>query len=567
MICLVGTNSSASRIWKTLSAAGWCALAIASTGVLRAEAALRFVERSVDWGLDFRHHHGGSGERFMVETMVGGVLAFDYDGDGDDDVLWIDGAALPGYDPEPSAGAPRSILHRNDGGRFVDVTASAGIAFAGYGCGGAVADIDDDGDLDVLVTAFGDNALFVNQGDGTFREETTQRGLQDPLWNSSAAFADADLDGDLDLYVGSYVDFNLSNHKACGKPDQGLVGYCHPDSYQGERDRFYLNDGLGVFREVGESAGLGAAREASLGVIFADVDGDMLPDIYVANDLDPNQLFRNLGGAKFEDVSLLSGTGYSLAGRAEAGMGVEFADLDLDGRGDLVVTNFALESNAYYRNQGLGLFIDSRYPARLAEASLQSLGFGLVAADFDHDGDQDLLIANGHILDNAEQLSAVRTYAQPNQLMRNLGGTFEEAKGIGLDVVRVSRGLAVSDLDLDGDLDALVVNSNQLSEVYENVGAATDLFLGLAMRATVGNATAIGARVKLSGAAARPQVRVLKTGGSYLSQSSLTLHFGMPLGAQSETAATLDIHWPQNPHAVLRLEKVPHGRRLLVIQP
>ena len=438
---------------------------------------IRFQEVSSAWGLDFRHNAGAAGRMYMVETMAGGVVLFDYDGDGDDDVFFVDGGVLPGYEGPP----PRSRLFRNDAGsdtpRFVDVTDVAGLDFDGYGIGGASGDVDGDGDLDLYVTAFGNNELLLNLGNGRFRAGGVERGVDDARWSASSAFGDIDRDGDLDLYVANYTDFSLTNHKFCGpagsegaKADTaGGRGYCHPDMYNGVADRLYRNDGRGFFVDATAESGLDGAAEAGLGVVIGDLDGDAWPDLYVANDKDPNLLFRGVGDGRFEDESLLSGAAYDRNGNAEAGMGVELADLDGDGRQDLVVTNFALETNAFYSSAGSGVFLDRRYPSGLAQPSLQHLAFGVNALDADLDGDLDLFVANGHIQPNAAHIGEVGTYRQPNQLFENLGnGRFRVRQDVGLDQVRTSRGSAVADLDLDGDLDVVVVNSNQPSEVYEN---------------------------------------------------------------------------------------------------
>jgi hypothetical protein len=528
------------------------------------ESSLRFAEVSRSWGLVFRHHHGGSGRRYMVETMVGGLSLFDYDGDGDLDVLFVDGGRLPGYEGEPA----RTVLFRNDSRpgtpTFVDVTAAAGIELSAYGCGAVAGDVDGDGDLDLYVTAFGPNALFLNRGDGTFVEAGAAAGVADPLWSASATFFDPDRDGDLDLYVASYVDFSLDNHKFCGDRERGIQGYCHPDSYAGEPDRFFRNRGDGTFEDATEAAGLAGPREAGLGVVAADLDDDGWPDLYVANDLDPNLLFRNRGDGTFEDVSLLSGTSHSPAGRAEAGMGVEAADFDGDGRLDLFVTNFALETNALYRNLGDGLFSDQRFAAKVAEPSLHFLGFGVAAQDFDHDADVDLFVANGHILDNAAELSDVKEYAQRNQVMENLGdGTFRERTDAGVDVVRVSRGLAAGDLDGDGDLDVVVVDSNQEAEVHENQGAAAGRFLLVEMDGTTGNHHGVGARIVVrqrSGSGpARAQIREVRTASSYLSQGALAAHFGLESAAPVE----LEIRFPGG-GGLRRYQGLPAGTRLRV---
>ncbi|MCI0345212.1 MAG: VCBS repeat-containing protein, partial [Chloroflexi bacterium] len=367
---------------------------------------------------------------YMVETVCGGVVIFDYDGDGDHDLFFVDGGALPGYVGEP----PRSRLLRNDGDRFVDVTETAGVRVAVYGCGGAAGDTNADGHLDLLVTAFGSELLFENQGDGTFREIAAQAGLGDPSWSASAAFADTDRDGDLDLYVTEYVDFTIENHRVCRKGSGGVEAYCQPDAYRPLADRFFRNQGDGRFQEATAAAGLALARPgAGLGVVFTDADADGWPDLYVANDQDPNHLFVNLGDGTFEDRSLLSGTAVNERGEAEAGMGVDAADYDGDGRFDLVVTNFEGESNGLYRNLGGGLFLDARFAAGIAEPSVPMLAFGVDFADFDHDGDLDLVIANGHVHDNAAEIQPTSRYAQRNQLFENLGnGGFREVLDAGL---------------------------------------------------------------------------------------------------------------------------------------
>jgi hypothetical protein len=355
----------------------------------------------------------------MVETMVGGVVVFDYDGDGDDDLFFVDGAPLPGYEGEP----PRSRLLRNDGGRFVDVTVRALPRIDCYGSGATAADVDSDGDRDLYVTCFGPNLLLRNEGEGTFVDVTAQAGADEPRWSASAAFADTDRDGDLDLYVANYVDFTLESAKDCREPRTGLVMYCHPESYRGEPDVFYRNLGDGRFEDATTAAGLdGDAAGAGLGVLFTDVDGDGWIDLYVANDTQPNYLYVNRGDGTFEDRSFLSGTAVNERGDPEAGMGVDAGDVDGDGLLDLVVTNFERETNALYRNLGGGLFVDARYPTRVAEVSLRQLAFGVELADLDNDGDPDLVIANGHVSDNASDLDPTSSYAQANQVLENVGG-------------------------------------------------------------------------------------------------------------------------------------------------
>jgi hypothetical protein len=520
---------------------------------------IRLREMAAAWGIDFRHHHGGSGQRFMVETVVGGVVVFDFDGDGDEDLFFVDGGRLPGYTGEE----PGSRLFRNDGpGRFADVTARAGVAVSSYGCGAVAADYDGDGDLDLYVTAFGPNRLLASNGDGTFSDVTEAAGVGDPAWSTAAAFADTDLDGDLDLYVANYVDFSLERHKLCGDPARGLRGYCHPGAYEGVPDRFYRNTGDGTFVDATREAGLQAPGQAGLGVAFADIDRDGWPDLYVANDADPNFLFRNRGDGTFEDISMLSGTAYDDAGKAEGSMGVDFGDVDGDGHLDLVVANFEFETNALYRNLGGGAFTDGRFQAGIAEPTLLDLAFGVVLADLDQDGDLDLVVVNGHILDNAAEFDPASRYAQENRVFENLGdGRFREARDHGLDSVRVSRGLASGDLDGDGDLDLVIVNSNDRAEIYENLAApAQGGRLQVDLRRRSGNTFGVGSRLELATGELR-QVREVHTGASYLSHSSLTAPFG--LGGAAGAVDALTVRFPGG--CSRRYLELPANRRLTLV--
>jgi hypothetical protein len=520
---------------------------------------IRLRQAAAEWGVDFRHHHGASGRRYMVETMVGGVVVFDFDGDGDEDLFFVDGGVLPGYQGE----APRSRLLRNEGGRFVDHTDRSGLRPREYGSGAVAGDYDDDGDLDVYVTALGSNSLWRNRGDGTFDDATAAAGVAAGGWSSGAAFADFDRDGDLDLYVARYVDFGLDNHKACNDEGTGLAGYCGPEMYEGVGDLYYRNLGDGRFADATREAGLDAARYAGLGVAVGDLDDDGWSDLYVANDLDPNLLYRNRGDGTFEDISLLSGTAYGEAGRPEAGMGIALGDVEGDGRLDVVVTNFELETNALYRNLGEGLFVDARFVANVAEASLQKLGFGVALADLDHDRDLDLVVANGHVQDNAAQLRAGGSFAQENQVYENDGaGRFRLVPRAGVEDLAVSRGLAVGDLDTDGDLDVVVLNTGGPAAAYENLlAAASTSWLQLDLVGGRSNSSAVGARVRLL-TGSTSQLREVQTGGSYLSQSALTLHFG--LGADAGPESRVEVSWPSGLRQSVAL---PAGTRTRLVEP
>jgi hypothetical protein len=499
------------------------ALLLLLAAPLHAEG-IKFREVSKAWGIDFRHHNAASGQWLLPESTVGGVVMLDFDGDGDEDLFFVDAGPLPGYTGE----APRSRLFRNDGdGHFTDWTERSGIKLAWYGGGGAAGDVDGDGDLDLFVTGFGGVQLFRNNGDGTFTDVTKQAGIADPLWSAAAAFADVDNDGDLDLAVVNYVDFTLAGNQWCGDAKRKLRGYCHPDVYHGQPVQLFRNQGNGTFEDASRAVGLAGIAGPGLAVCFGDVDNDGWQDFYVANDNRPNFLLHNKGNGTFEDISVLSGTAIGEPGHPEAGMGIDMGDYDGDGLLDIVVTNYELETNGLYRNLGGGTFVDSRSPAGIAEPSLLFLKFGVAFADFDQDGDLDLVIADGNINPNAAQLLEGSTYDQRNQVFENLGnGKFREDKATGMDVVRVSRGLAVGDLDGDGDLDVAINDLNEPCEVYENTSAGGH-WLQVDFAAPSGNRFAIGARLELEAAGLKKQIRDVKAGSSYASQNALAVHFGL----------------------------------------
>ncbi len=540
---------------------------------------LRFVDAADAWGIDFRHRHGGRGEYYMIETMGSGVVAFDYDGDGDDDLLFVDSGEPAPYDGVPG----RTTLLRNDGGTFADVTDASGIRLDSYGMGATAGDLDGDGNPDLYLTAFGPNRLFLNRGDGAFCAAPPGTIPEDDLWSASAALGDVDRDGDLDLYVTNYVDFSYDRNPPCGQPDRGLRSYCHPDVYDGLPDRFYRNDRRegSAFALVDASleAGLDGARGAGLGVVIADLDNDRRPDIYVANDMDANLLFLNRDagdGARFEDVALLAGAALSNRGEPEAGMGIAAGDVDGNGFDDLIVTHLDRQTNALYANRGDGIFLERRFDAGIAGPSTPWVGFGVDLADFDLDGDLDLAVANGHVSHGASSVSRNEdptgaVFAQPNQLFENLGGRFAEVEGAGISAVRTSRGLATADFDLDGDPDLVVSSCNDLAEVYRNesVRGGRPLQVDLLDR-TVPNARAVGAVLTLT-SGQRIQRREVRAGSSYLSRNSLTQIFGIPEstslneeGASSGGDIALLVRWPRG--ASLRLPGLDPGQRLRIVR-
>ncbi len=517
-------------------------------------ASPRFREASAAWGLDFTHRHGGRGDFFMIETMGSGLAILDFDGDGDEDVFFVDSGGLPGPGYEP----PRPILYRNDdGGRFV--AHEAGIALDVYGMGVTAGDVEGDGDLDLYVTGFAGNRFYENAGDGRFREATSAAGLALESWSASAAFADTDGDGDLDLYVTNYVDFAFDDNPLCGNPQLGLRSYCHPDVYDGLQDRFFRNQGDGRFTDATAAAGLEGLAGKGLGVVFFDLEGDGDADAYVANDMTPNFLLRNRGDGGFEEVALAAGAAYGLRGEPEAGMGVAVGDLDGNGGPEIMVTNLEFQTSAVYSFVHPTVATDVRHPSGLAEPSFYRVGFGVGFADFDHDADLDVAVANGHIVHNVDLWGKGVAYKQPNQVFENLGGgRFVEAREAGLEAVRASRGLATGDLDGDGDLDLAITNSNDRAEVYENLTEAPG-WLAVDLAGSGANCFGIGARLDVA-AGGITQWREVRTASSYLSQNALAAHFG--LGAAP--AADLAVRWPGGTRQ--RFLSVPGARRVRIYE-
>ena len=524
---------------------------------------VRFEDVAPSSGLHFTHYNAATDEKFMVETMGSGGGFFDYDSDGDVDVYLVNGAPLPGS--KPTAKPPSNALFRNDAGQFLDVTRASGLGHEGYGVGLAAADIDNDGDLDLYVTNFGDNVLYRNNGDGTFTDVTASAGVAAGAWSTSAAFGDADGDGFVDLFVCRYVNFSLKNHKFCGDLARGIKAYCHPDVYDPLPSLLFKNNGDGTFMDVTRDAGVFVAGEGkSLGVVWGDYDNDGDADLYVANDSRRNFLFRNGGGGNFEDVTLLAGVGYSEDGATQAGMGTDMADYDGDGWLDIIVTNLDFEYNALYRGDASEIFVDQSFNSGIAEPSLNYVGFGTFFFDFDNDADLDLFVANGHIIDNVHRFKDTTTYAERNFLFQNLGdGTFREVArslGAALQEEDVARGAAPGDYDLDGDEDILLTRVGQSVRLLQNLGGNENGWIALRLVGRRSNRDGIGARVTVE-VSGRRYFKEVKAGRSYLSQGALEVLFG--LGEQA-SARHVEIRWPSG--LVTKLGEIPSGSRWTVVE-
>ena len=510
-----------------------------------ARAAEVYVDVTARAGVDFVHFNGMSGELYFPEMMGAGAALFDYDQDGDLDLYLVQGNLLgESKKPADALFPPRGTLplsdrlYRNEGDlRFVDVTEAAGIRATGYGMGVAVADVDDDGWLDLYVTNFGANQLWRNRGDGRFEEIAGPAGVADPGWGVSASFLDADRDGDLDLYVGNYVHFSFANHKPC-RSTSSARDYCSPKVYRPQPDRLYRNLGQGRFEDVSEAAGIQRTFGAALGVVVADFNGDGRPDIYVANDGAANQLWMNQGGFRFIDEALLAGAAFNMDGAPEASMGVDAADVDGDGDVDLFITHLARETNTLYRNDGQGWFEDVTVGAGLGVASFPYTGFGTRFVDVDNDGDLDIIAVNGAVT-RIEALAArgVRhPLGQKNQLFLQDGtGVFQPfPAGAAFEALTVSRGAAFGDLDNDGDLDLVINNNAGPVQILENRGAAGNHWIGIR---PVGGA---GAQVTVR-ARGRVWQRWVRRDGSYASSSDARVVVGL---GKDAAAVETTIRWP-----------------------
>ncbi len=519
---------------------------------------LRFTDRTEEAGVLFHHEDGGSGRRYVIEIVGGGVLVLDYDQDGWPDLFFVNGHPLPG---DPGGATVGNRLFRNRGaGSFADVTAAAGLLDPPdrlrYGMGGTAGDLDGDGDPDLLLTHFGEERLYWNQGDGTFREAAGAAGATDPHWTTSAALLDADGDGDLDIYAANYLDYALDRHRDCVSPVREILAYCHPQEYPGVPDSFFENLGDRTFaaRKVpGSEGGKG------LGVVVSDVDGDGSPEVHVANDTTPNFLFRvaaGPAGVRFTEAGLAAGIAYNEEGLPEAGMGTDFGDVDRDGRPDLIVTNFDFETNTLYRNLGGGLFLDATAAAGIGGESLVELGFGCDFADFDNDGWLDLVVANGHILDNIAEIQSNLSFAQPGQLFGNARGRLARSREREGDLARprVGRGLATLDYDRDGDLDLAIASNRGPAELLANEGGSRlGNSIGLLLIGTRSNRDGVGARVIVE-TPALAQVEERRAGSSYLARHEAPMWFGLGPAVRAESVV---IRWPAGTED--RLEALPAG--------
>ena len=524
-------------------------------------AQVRFVDVTQEAGIDFVYVNGASGRKYMPEPMGSGAAFLDYDLDGDLDLYIVNGAPLPGYH---CSGTPRNALYRNNGdGTFTDVTYEAGVGDAHYGMGVAVGDYDNDGDPDIYLANFGPNVLYRNNGDGTFTDVTKEAGVGDDGWGANASFVDYDLDGDLDLYVANYIEYDVRYNKECLQG--GVRAYCGPKAYPGQSGVLYRNDGDGTFTDVTKEAGLYTTEGRQLGAVWGDYDNDGDPDLFVSNDQAPNFLFRNNGDGTFTEVGLEAGVAYSEDGAAESGMGADFGDYDNDGYLDIVVATYQWLPVRLYHNEAGEFFTDVTFASNIGMNTIPYLPMTVVFLDYDNDGWLDIFAANGHLDENVKEYDPMASYAQRNQLFHNNGdGTFTEVTevvGPGFEIENVSHGAAFGDYDNDGDVDIFVSNSHGPCSLLRNDGGNLNHWLAIRTVGTKSNRDGIGARIKLT-SGDLVQVREVKSSYGYLGSNDLRVYFGL---GRRKKADRIEIRWPSGQVQVL--EDVEADQFLTVREP
>ena len=521
---------------------------------------VQFVDRAAANGIA-ASNASGDAQQYIVEGMMGGAAFFDADGDGDVDLYVTNGSRFAGFPPGQH---PANYLYRNEGGSFEDVATHVGVGDTSWSMGCAVADYDNDGNLDLYVTNFGRNRLYRNRADGTFEDATSAAGVGDRRWGTGCTFGDYDRDGDVDLYVANYVDFTIDYQSTIPCQWKNIPVYCGPRGLPAAADILYRNEGDGTFADASKSAGI---NELYYGMAagFADLDDDGWPDLFVANDSTPNQLYHNQTDGTFTEVALLAGVAYSGEGVKQGCMGLALSDYENDGLIDILATNFADEHNVLYRNSGGLFFTDVSYLSRVAGTGSRQVAWGTAFFDYDNDGDRDLFVANGHTYPEADLPQANSSYREENLLFENRGGgRFDDVStkaGPGLAIREVSRGTCLADYDQDGDMDLFVLNLNSPPTLLRNEGGNKNNFLQIRPEGTRSNRAGIGARIAISATGRRQFAQVL-SGGSYLSHHDLQVHFGL---GSSTLVETLTVQWPSG--AVQTLRDVPANQVLVVREP
>ncbi len=522
--------------WKFCLAAG--TVAVMLTAASAPVAKTGFTDVTALAGVNFTHNAGRSGKKYMPETLGSGCAFLDVDGDG-----WPDILLLNGKDWTPRGRKTIAALYRNNrNGTFTDITQGSGLDIEMHAMGVAVGDYDNDGREDIYITALDGDHLFHNQGNGKFLDVTKTAMTQNSAFGTSAAWVDYDRDGKLDLFVANYVQWTPKIDLWCSL-DGATKSYCTPESYKGTQCRLYHNLGGGRFEEVAEKAGVGDPTSKSLGITILDYNNDGWPDIFVANDTQPNKLYRNLRNGTFKEEATSAGVAYGEDGVARGAMGADSADYDRSGRAHLLVGNFSNQMLGLYHNEGNGLFVDEAPSSSVGRASLLSLSFGVFFFDYDLDGYPDIFAANGHIEDEIGRVQPKVSYRQAPLLFRNLGkrqfANVTADMGAAFNRQVVARGAAYADFDHDGDLDLLISTNNGPAYLYRNDNSNHNQWLSVRLAGTKSNRDGIGAVVRVQSASGK-QWQMLRSGSSYCSQSDLALVFGLG----KDTSASVEIEWP-----------------------
>jgi hypothetical protein len=543
------------RAWWAPLLAGAAACLLA--GQPSKPSPVAFTDVTAKAGIHFVHNAGRTGKKYLPETLGAGCAFFDADGDGWQDILLIDG-----MDFTPKGRRTVAALYRNNhDGTFTDITAGSGLDVQMYGMGVAIGDYDNDGRDDVYISALGGDHLFHNEGNGKFKDVTKESGIDNNSLAASAAWLDYDRDGKLDLFVANYVQWSPKNDLWCSL-DGATKSYCTPESYKGTASRLYHNLGGGRFEEVAQRAGVGNPTSKSLGVTVLDYNGDGWPDIFVANDTQPNKLYRNLKNGTFKEEGMSAGVAYGEDGVARGAMGADAGDYDRSGRPHLLVGNFSNQMLGLYHNEGTGLFVDEAPLSTVGRASLLSLTFGVFFFDYDLDGHPDIFAANGHIEDQIGRVQPRIAYREAPLLFRNLGNhKFDNVSAqMGSDFSRpmVARGAAYADFDQDGDLDILVSTNNGPAYLFRNDGGNRNHWLSVRLAGTRSNRDGIGAVVRIKSASGE-QWNMVRSGSSYCSQSELPLTFG--LGADT-SVTSVDVEWPNGPRQ--HFGAMPGNQRIVI---
>jgi enediyne biosynthesis protein E4 len=531
------------------------------TGLAQSKPAVRFTDITQQAGVRFVHNTGAFGKKYLPETLGPGCAFIDYDNDGNPDLLIMNGDDFEGHAVHGKI--TLKLYHNNGNGTFTDVTVKSGLAMVSmYGMGAAVGDYDNDGYDDLFLTALGQSHLFHNNHNGTFADVTKQAGMWGPNeFSTSSAWFDYDRDGRLDLVVANYVQWSEKGDIYCTL-DGTHKSYCTPESYKGASVRLWHNLGNGKFEDVTGKAGLFDTSSKSLGISILDYDSDGWPDIALANDTQPNKLYRNNANGTFSEKAVQAGVAFSEDGVARAGMGVDSGDYDRSGRASLIISNFSNQMISLYHNEGSGLFVDEAPRSEIGKASLLTLGFACFFYDYDLDGWQDVFIADGHIEPDVERVQKRIKYRQPPHLFRNNGNGdgFTEVSatlGTSFNTPRVARGAAFADIDNDGDLDLLMTTNAGPVNLYRNDGG-TNQSLRVKLIGTKSNRDGIGAVVRVASGSDK-QWLMMKSGGSYLSSNELVLTFG--LGGNAK-ASTVEVTWPSG--QVDKLSNVEAGQTITV---